>query len=694
MTEFFQSNFFLNFRKIKKWPSKNQWKQFFKILTKGQKIRFFILLLLSLFSFAFLSISFYLQNTKVEPALGGTYIEGVIGKPQYINPIYSSANDVDRDLVQIIFSGLIEYNQEGNLQPGLAQDMPEPKEEGKVFEINLKENLNWDDGKPITADDIIFTIKIIQSPEYNSPLRAAWVGVEVEKISDRTIRFKLKNPSASFVENLTLKIIPKHIWQDVPFSNFKLDTHNLKPVGSGPFKFQEIKQEVINNIVFIKSITLTRNPNYFSGTPKIKEITFNFFDKEEELIKSLKTSKKSWVRKILNLINLSKKNKIDGFYLSSVKNYNDYGNNNFSEKNLLQPRYFAVFLNPERSKVLSQIEVRKALNHGTNKKEILDKVFSGQGKTVDSPVLPEFYGFSDPSIIYEFNTEKAKDILNKAGFAETPEGNREKIVRKEADFSFKNDLKTGSQGKEVEELRKCLAKDPEVYPSGEITNFFGQSTKDAVIKFQEKYAKEILEPGGLKEGTGMVGKATRDKLNALCAKPIEEILSLKISLATVDQPMMIEIANVLKEQWKSLGVDLQIKLITGDQPIQDLIKKRDYDMLLFGEVLGSIPDPYPFWHSTQKNDPGLNLALYENKNADKVLEEARQIIDPLLRAQKYQEFQNLLIEDAPVVFLCNPDFIYFVSNEVMGIDVKKIVDPSKRFTGIENWYLFTKRVWK
>jgi len=676
MAELSQSNFFLNFRKIKKWPSRDQWKQFFKILTKGQKIKFFILLLLALISFAFLSITFYFKNTKIEPAFGGIYVEGMVGQPQFINPIYSSANDVDRDLVQLIFSGLIEYDQEGNLYPGLAQGLPEAKEEGKVFEITLKENLVWDDEKPLTADDIIFTIKTIQNADYNSPLRPVWIGVEVEKISDKTIRFRLKNPSASFIENLTLKIIPKHIWQDIPFSNFRLAAYNLTPVGSGPFKFKEIKQENINDIKFIKSVTLTRNPNYFLSAPKIQEITFYFFDTEENLLKE------------------SKKNEIKGFSMTSIKNYNASKNNNFSEKHLSQPRYFAVFFNPEKSKALSQIEVRKALNYGTNKKEILDKIFSGQGKIVDSPVLPEFYDFSDPSIIYEFDIEKAKEILNKAGFVETPEGTREKIVRKEADFSFKNDLKTGSQGKEVEELQKCLAKDPGVYSEGKITGFFANSTKEAVIKFQEKYAKEILEPGGFKEGTGMVGKATRDKLNELCTKPIEEILSLKISLATVDQPMMIEIANILKEQWKALGVNIEIKNFNISALETDIIKKRDYDMLLFGEFLGSIPDPYPFWHSAQKKDPGQNLALYENKNVDKILEEARQTLDSTIRAEKYQEFQNLLIEDAPVVFLCDPDYIYFVSNEVMGIDIKKIVDPSKRFANIENWYIFTKRVWK
>jgi ABC-type transport system substrate-binding protein len=677
MTEIFKSNSFLNFRKIKKWPSKNQWKQLFKILTKWEKARFFAFFILAISSLIFLLIVLYLENTKIEPAFGGFYVEGIVvqpdQQPRFINPIYSSVNDADRDLVQLVFSGLMEYNQEGNLKPGLARDLPEVKEDGKIFEISLRDNLSWDDGSPLTAEDVIFTIKTIQSSDYNSPLRPAWLGVEVEKISDKTLRFRLKNPSATFVENLTLKIIPKHIWQDIPYQNFHLAVYNLQPVGSGPFKVKEVKKDEVG---FIKSVSLTRNPNYFSAPPKIQEITFLFFDKEEDLIKSFKNKE------------------INGFSLTSIKDYDSLKNNGFSEKDISLPRYFAIFFNPEKSKALSEIEVRKALNYGTNKKEILEKVFSGQGKTVDSPVLPEIFGFSSPSMIYEFDAEKAKDTFNKVGFIETPEGKREKIIRKEADFSFKSDLKTGSQGKEVEELQKCLAKDPDVYPEGEITGFFGNSTKKAVIKFQEKYAKEILEPGGLKEGTGMVGKATRDKLNELCAKPIEEILSLNFSLITVDQPILIEVAHLLKEQWKNLGVELEIKKFDIATLERDIIKKRDYDMLLFGEVLGSIPDPFPFWHSSQKKDPGLNLALYENKNVDKILEEARQNLDPNIRAQKYEEFQNLLISDAPVVFLYNPDYAYFVSGDVKGIDVEKIVDPSKRFSEIENWYIYTKRVWK
>jgi peptide/nickel transport system substrate-binding protein len=127
---------------------------------------------------------------------------------------------------------------------------------------------------------------------------------------------------------------------------------------------------------------------------------------------------------------------------------------------------------------------------------------------------------------------------------------------------------------------------------------------------------------------------------------------------------------------------------------KEVIKKRNYESLLFGEVLTLIPDPFPFWHSTQKKDPGLNLTSYQNTKVDKLLEEIRQTLDDKARKEKLGNFQNLLISDSPAVFLYNPDFLYLVSDEIKGLDGKIIADPSKRFSNIENWYIKIKRVWE
>jgi len=649
------------------WPSKNQWRQFFRILTKEEKISFFVLLSFFFTSFLFLSVDFYFKKTKLAPAEGGGYIEGVVGSPRWIQPIYAPLSDIDRDLTELIFSGLVKYGENG-LEPDLAKDY-KILEDGKIYEFYLRENLFWQDGNPLTVDDVIFTIETIQNPEIKSPLRGSWLGVEVEKISDKALRFKLKNESSIFLENCTLKIIPKHIWENISPQNFPLSPLNLNPIGSGPYKLKKISQDKEGKIISLK---LVRNPFYFGKKPHLSEIIFKFFDSQEKLIEAFKLAE------------------IKGFSLTSPTDLANLTNlSNLYHFSL--PRYFAIFFNLKNSKVLLEKEVRLALNYGVNKSQILDKILQGYGKIVQSPILPDIFGFKEPQIIYQFDIGKAKEILEKAGYSMGESGFREKIIKKELAFQFKSNLSLGSRGKEVEELQKCLAKDSQIYPEGEVTGYFGQKTKEATIKFQEKYSQDILKPYNLEKGTGEIGGKTREKLNEICFEKPEEKIPLKFSLTTVNQPILVEVAEILKNQWKELGVEVEIKTSDISAFERDILRKRDFETLLFGEVLGLLPDPFPFWHSSQKGELGLNLANYENKKVDEILEEARKSFD---RKEKLEEFQNLLIEDTPAIFLYNPDYLYFVSKEIKGIKEGIIVDPSKRFTNIENWYIKTRRVFK
>lgn len=657
--------------KIKKWPSKSQWACLFKVLPKKEKVAFCIFFLLALGSAIFLAGNFYYKNTQPVAAQGGVYIEGVVGQPRFINPIYA-VSDIDRDLVELTFSGLMKYDENLKIIPDLAQKY-EIEENGRVYKFYLRKNIFWQDNFPLTSDDVIFTIETIQNPDYKSPLQANWVGVETEKISDTEFKLKLKKPYSAFLENCTLKIIPKHIWQDVSPENFALEVYNLKPIGSGIYKLRQIKQDKSSRI---ESLVLSTNPFYHGKKPNIPEIKFLFFNDEKNLIKA------------------AKENEIKGLSLNLPENIGG----NWQTYNLSFPRYFAVFFNPEKSKLLSEKEARLALNYAVNKEEIINKVFNNSHSApiiVHSPIIPEIYGLSSPKKIYEFNIDKAKEILEKAGFKdENQDGVQEKTIKKQRAFEFKSNLKAGSQGAEVGELQKCLSKFQDIYPEGEITNYFGPKTEAAVIKFQEKYSKELLEPYGFKNGTGIISKITRDKLNQVCFPPPEETLTAEFSLITVDQPQLIEVANLLKQHWAKIGFNVEIESFPLAQISQEIIKTRNYDALLFGEVLGAIPDPFPFWHSSQKKEPGLNLSLYENKKADDLLVEARESLDFGVQAEKLSAFQDILIEDAPVVFLYCPTYLYSVSQEVRGINIEKITIPSKRFIGIEDWFIKTKRVWK
>ena len=226
---------------MRKLPSFSQWKQIFKVLKKKEKITLSIFLVLALSSLIVLVTSLYSNYTKVAPAFGGKYIEGVVGQPRFINPIYGETNDVDRALIDLTFSGLMMYDNKGNLVPDLAESYI-ASNDGKNYEFTLKNNIFWHDGQPLTVDDVIFTIKTIQNSDYKSPLRANWIDVDAQKLSDNSFRLVLRSPYNSFLENCTLKIIPKHIWQNISPENFTLSSYNLQPIGSGPFQFVSLDQ--------------------------------------------------------------------------------------------------------------------------------------------------------------------------------------------------------------------------------------------------------------------------------------------------------------------------------------------------------------------------------------------------------------------------------------------------------------------
>jgi len=651
-----------NKTKISKWPSKKQWALLFKILPKKERVAFSIFLGLFLFSAFFLVINWYLKNTELKPAVGGQHIEGVVGSPRFINPIYAQGSDVDRDLVELIFSSLID----------VAEDI-KVKDEGEVYEVYLRENVYWHDGETLTADDVIFTVETIQNPDYKSPLRANYLGIQTEKINDLAVRFKLQNAYSAFTERLNFKILPQHIWQTISPQNFLLTNYNLKPIGSGPYQFKELKQDGANAIT---SLTLVRFKNYFDSDlkkPYLAEISFRFFESAEKLVKAARSGE------------------IDGFSVAEPEYFEFFKRSKFEEYSFNLPRYFAVFFNADEARLLADDDIRLALSHAINKTEIVDEILLGRGEVIDSPILPKIYNYEPPSKNYEYSPEKAELFLAEAGL-EKIEGKWVKVT-KETIVEFKSELKKGSRGTEVTGLQTCLARDPEVYPEGQISGYFGSKTKAAVILFQEKYYEDILKPWGFTKGTGIVSRTTRAKLNEICVEPPKET-PLKFTLITVEDPLLEATARQLEKQWESLGIEIEIETYPLSQLTQNIIKPRNYEMLLFGEVLGEIPDPYPFWHSSQVKDPGLNLAKYDNSKVDKLLETARISLDAATRAEKYQEFQDILIDDNPCLFLYRPDYVYFVDKDVRGIETTIIVDPSKRLSQIEDWYIKTKRSWQ
>jgi ABC-type transport system substrate-binding protein len=651
-----------------KLPTLVHWKQFFKILSPKEKFSFFAFLALAAISAVSLVYVFYFRNTVVVPADDGTYTEGIVGNPRFLNPILSDSNSTDRDIVELLFSGLLTYDANGGITGGLADYRI--TDDGKTYEFFLKDDLRWSDGQPLTADDAIYTIKIIQDPAYKSPLRTRWIGVETERISDSSFRLKLKDPSAKFLEYCTLKILPQHIWAGTTPENFSLSELNLHPVVSGVYMVKEVASDKDGSV---SSITLERNSAYQGTKPHLENVTFAFFKDYNSLAAAFK------------------RGRVQGFVSAP-----DIAKNTFSgaiNYAYTMPRYYAIFFNQEKNDALADIAVRKALAYAINKQEILEKALGNQGTTVDSPVLSQIYGIDSPATIYNYDPQLAAQTLEDNGYKQGDGGVRSKTVSRNPAFQFTKNLTAGSSlTSDVKELQKCLVK--EVAPDLDTNGNFGEKTTAAVKLFQEKYRADILDPQGVKEATGDVKLATREKLNGVCFPSGDETTALTVNLTVANQEPFITVAQIIKAQWAAIGVTVNIEAKDTSTLERDIAKPRNYEALLFGEALGMVPDPYPFWYSSQKDDPGLNFALYQNENADKLLEEIRQITDPAARNAKLKELQDIIVSEEPAIFLYNPSYMYTVSQDVKNVTAGTIAAPELRFADIKNWYISTKRVWK
>lgn len=186
-------------------------------------------------------------------------------------------------------------------------------------------------------------------------------------------------------------------------------------------------------------------------------------------------------------------------------------------------------------------------------------------------------------------------------------------------------------------------------------------------------------------------KTTRQKL----AKNERLDKNFDVTLVTLDKANNVQKAEEIRNKWAPLGVKVNIISRDALSLQKDVIPTRDYDLLLYGIDYGYDPDPYAFWHSTQLGESGLNLANFENVDADKILEEARQVSDDVKRKELYDRFNQILADEVPAIFLEQTSWQYLVSQKVKGIiNNHPAITSADRYNEVWNWFIKEKRVKK
>lgn len=520
----------------------------------------------------------YTSFTKAVPAEGGIYREGIIGQPHYINPLLATS-DADQSIIKLVFSGLYKFDGAGNVIPDLAEGFPTISPDGQEYTITLHKNAKWHNGKPVTADDVVFTIQTLQNPEFNSPRRLEWQSTTVEKVDDYTVKFKLKAQSAPFLNNLTLPIISQSVWSNIKPQEFALAQTNIEAVGTGPYLIKEVRKLSQGTI---QTIVLESFSNYYNRRAYLDTVKLNFYENIEDVLTAIHGKQ------------------IDGFGFSPFdENIKlDESTNELHISQIPLPQYQAIFFNTS-NKTLGDIKVRKALLMATDAPSIINAVYNGQGQLLNGPILPQHVEGLPPA---KSTTaiDQAKALLDEAGWQENPE-----------------------------------------------------------TKIRQKKGKE-----------------------------------LSLTLSTNNFSLNTKTAEMIVEQWAKVGVKVSLNIQSTKELTDNAIRPRNFDMLLFAQKLGSDPDPFAFWHSSQIKNPGLNLSVYSNTTADRLISEARATTDKALRDEKYRQFQEIISADVPAIFLVQNVFSYALTDKIQGVSIVNLSDPTMRFYDLPNWYMDTKRVLK
>lgn len=611
---------------IRRLPTLKQLKYVGRFLSSAEKKVLRLLTALMIISLGAAAAFFITKHVEALPASGGEYTEGFVGQPKYLNPLFSSTNEVDSDIVALIYSRLFTYNEKRELIPDLAEKYT-VSDDGKTYDVTLKEGVRWSDGEPLTTQDVVFTFESLQNPEVGSSLAAAFQGVKISKVDEHTIRFVLKQAFAPFIHALVVGVIPEHIWGTIDNpAHMRLAKTNLEPIGSGPWQFAKLIKRDGGGI---EALSLVPNKNYYGRAPMIHMVTFRFFPDQGSLLEALKAHKILGVSFPPRLVSST----------TPIKDATPYP--------VELPQYTALFFNLDLNPLLKDKTVRTALSGAINKQAIIQDVLGNAAKTINGPLLPGMIGY-DPAFTGSTTTiDEANRLLDKNWQRIQPEeyfSLRSAALKKERGTT---DPRT-HQVSTTPEIDTAIAADvqKEMSPS---QTFYRRDKKDQV---------------------------------------------LALTITTVDTPEYQKVAEQIAKDWQDIGVQTTIKPINRQFFLRNVIKNRDYDTVLYGEIAGGDPDPFPFWHSSQVNYPGLNLSLYTNRTIDTMLEDARTTLDPAARAKLYRTFEDTLATDVPAVFLYTPLYTLQISTDVKNVSIPPLVLPSDRYRQFATWYIKTTWVWK
>ena len=344
-----------------------------------------------------------------EPVYGGNLVIGVFGEPVIINPVY--LQDVPSfDITSLVFAGLMTANQDLEMIPRIAVDQPVVSDDGLVWTFHIHDNVFFHDGERLTAHDVAFTFNIFIHPDYTGPRSGDFLTMaSVVALDDLTVQFTLTEPDARFATRMGYGILPQHILGNIAVADlgnytvFNID----KPVGAGPFKF--VSWSPGQNIV------LQAHEDYFKGRPYLDRITLRIASDSNALVLLMERAEIHqfhWVPagEVAGLAGIPHVNMISTLPLAY--------------------EYLSYNL---RNPLFQDKRVRQALTHAIDRQEIVDTLMEGHAEVAHTALSPVSWAYSDEVPRFDFDPERALELLAEAGWTRGSDGFLQKDGQR---FSF------------------------------------------------------------------------------------------------------------------------------------------------------------------------------------------------------------------------------------------------------------------
>lgn len=353
------------------------------------------------------------------PVQGGTYTEAVVGLPGRFNPLLDIYNPADRDVSRLIFSGLVRFDASGVPVLDLAESLG-ISADNAVYNFSIRPEAVWHDGQPVTSEDVSFTIDLLRNPDLPIPedIRELWEQVEVVVINEKTIQFRLPEPFAPFLDYLNLGILPRHLLADIPAGELVNAEFNLQPVGSGPFRFENL----ITQDGQIVGVVLKAYESHYAGRPFLDQVALRFYPDEASALTAYREGEVQGISRISGeLVPQALAEEQLNLYTSRM------------------PQLTLILINLENPELpfFQDPALRRALLSSLNRQWIVDRVLDGQAIVADGPILPGSWAYYESIEHLDYEPEQALKVIREAGYVVATEGSS---VREKDGVAFSFEL--------------------------------------------------------------------------------------------------------------------------------------------------------------------------------------------------------------------------------------------------------------